>query len=132
MTPYCTWPLLLVAACHLAACADSGAAPASACPAPAQGGAAPPSMLSADQHKALKDILSRYKPERMDPAQAKALREALCKAGLVDGPALHKAMADLGFSAKQLAVMSNDSPQASPAQDKPIVTPSGRVVPPRP
>jgi len=124
---------LLAAACHLTACANTGTDAGQAPLEPVQGGPAPATLLSSDQLKALKSILQRYRADRLDAEQAKALLEALRNAGLVDGPALHRAMADLGFSAKQLAVLAGTAHDNRTGPDtQGIVTPSGGVVPPRP
>jgi hypothetical protein len=124
-------PLLVAAACHLSACANTGSAAEPVRPESAQGGPAPAAILAFDQVQALKSILSQYRPDRLDEQQARALLEALAKAGLADGPALHKAMADLGFSAKQVSALANTTQSQQKPATRGAVTPSGRVVPPR-
>jgi hypothetical protein len=121
--------LLLVAACH--GTAGAGADSTAMRPGSTQGGPAPATVLPAEQLKALKSILSRYQADHLDVKQARALLAAVRKAGLQDGPALHKAMGELGFGFKRVAALANETQGTNKPHSDTVVTPSGRVVPPR-
>ena len=120
------------AACGAGPSAASGPAGKSSDCAPAsEGGAAPPRVLSTDQIEALARLLKGYAPDRLKAADALAIRKGLCQAGIPDGPALHEALGQRGFSAKRLAELAPmPVPQADAANSAPV-TPSGRRVPPR-
>ena len=91
------------------------------------GGAAPPDLLNAEQLAAVKAVLAKYRAGTLTEADARAIRQALHDAGLRSGPALDKALADAGFSAKRLATLA-PCPPLPESKEKPIV--QDRTVPP--
>jgi hypothetical protein len=97
------------------------------CVAAEGGGAAPPVLLSTEQLAAVKAILSKYHSDALSEDDARAIRQALHDAGLRSGPALDKALADAGFSAKRLATLA---PCAAAPQDEANPITSDRIVPP--
>ncbi len=110
-----------IAACTLAQGLPPGPMPAS----PA--GASPPALLDADQLSKLKALLAPYRPEALTARDVQALRRALREAGLHPGPALDKAMIELGFSLKRLESLDPSPPQPPEA----VASTSGRKVPRR-
>lgn len=124
--------ILAAMACHMTACATASGAGPSEAAASAQSGPAPATRLSTDRLELLDAILSRYRADRLDADQARALLDELHKAGLVPGPALQRALADRGFSAKQLAEIAKVPTAPDRRDTRGAVTPSGRIVPPPP
>lgn len=97
------------------------------CVAAAEGGAAPPEILSTDQLAAVQAVLAKYRADTLTADDARAIRQALHEAGLRRGPALDKALADAGFSAKRLDALA-PCPSLPASPEKPIA--AGRTVPP--
>jgi len=99
---------------------------ASYCALAAPGGAAPPQSLGAEQLTKLRTILAPYRAAALTPDDARAIQRALGQAGMRRGPALERALADAGFTAKRLEALA---PCDLPAAQPPSEAASGRPVP---
>lgn len=121
------WLVMAGPLCLLDAQADPPGQVPEYCAAAEGGGAAPPVLLSTEQLAAVKAVLAKYRADTLTEADARAIRQALHDAGLRSGPALDKALADAGFSAKRLATLAPCPPLAE-SKEKPIV--QDRTVPP--
>ena len=86
--------------------------------APAQPeGAAPHTVLAPEAAAVLKRILAPYKPGALSGEEAQAIQRALHDAGLQRSPALERALAEAGFSAKHLHALAPwpSAPASAPA-----------------
>ncbi|MEJ6003924.1 hypothetical protein WG899_00055 [Paucibacter sp. AS339] len=72
------------------------------CPSLPDGGAAPPDFLSTEDAETLRRLLRTYRSASLDAKGARALKQSLCDAGLWQQPAVQRALAEAGFSAKQI------------------------------
>lgn len=113
-----------------AAQALSASAPSAvACPPLVQGGAAPPSILSDEAATQLRELLKPYRPDALDARRARALKQALCDAGLWQQPAGRRAVAAAGFDIKQLDRLAPDRGADDASAPVPDPRASDRKVP---
>ncbi len=125
------WPVPAAEPAPAAAAASAGVP--SACDAPASGGgAAPPRVGNAALQAEVDALLAPPGRKAWQPADALALREALCSAGLWRHPALDAALASHGLSRKRIEALAPLPTGAGATAASAVVNPrSQRRVPPR-
>ena len=99
----------------------ASSAESSAAPAP------PAQSLTAEQLAKVKSVLAGYKSATLTVEDAKTIKSTFRDAGIRPGPAIDKALSDLGFSAARLDVLAPPPPRpAGPAGISPSGPPPAR------
>ena len=99
----------------------ASSAESSAVPAP------PEQSLTAEQLAKVKSVLAGYKSATLTAEDAKTIKSSFRDAGIRPGPAIDKALSELGFSAARLDVLAPPPPRpAGPAGISPSGQPPAR------